>query len=260
MEPNRSSASRGTCESVTPRRSGLTTPGSSPEMMAKAAGTDADGVTLDLEDGVAEGEKEHARERVIEALRDLDWGDRTVSVRPNPVDHPAGLRDIVEVVERAGAALDALVIPKVRGSEDVYTVGKLLDGLTSGSPEREVGVSVIIEEVEALQRIDAVLGAHERIEAVSLGFGDYAAAQDLKIDTIGGTAEGYPGDVWHYARFRIVAAARTAGIAAYEGPYADYSDAEGLREACRRSRALGFDGKGAIHPAQLSVINEVFGE
>ena len=69
-------------EAVTPRRSGLTTPGSSPEMMAKAAGYDADGVTLDLEDGVAEGEKERARGLVIDALNELDWGEKTVTVRP----------------------------------------------------------------------------------------------------------------------------------------------------------------------------------
>jgi citrate lyase subunit beta/citryl-CoA lyase len=118
---------------------------------------------------------------------------------------------------------------------------------------------VILEEVEALQGIDAVLGAHDRVEAVSLGFGDFAASQGIEIDTIGGTAD-YPGDVWHYARVRTVAAARAAGVAAFEGPYADYSDPEGLREACRLSRALGFDGKGAIHPAQLPVINEVFGD
>jgi citrate lyase subunit beta/citryl-CoA lyase len=228
-------------------------------MMAKAADYEADGVTLDLEDGVAEGEKERARDLVVEALRELDWGEKVVAVRPNPIEHPAGLRDVVEVVERAGHALGVLVIPKVRRPGDVHTVGKLLDGLAAGGADGAVGISVIIEEVEALQRIDAVLGAHERVESVSLGFGDYAAAQDLKVDTIGGTAD-YPGDVWHYARFRTVAAARAAGVAAYEGPYADYSDPEGLREACLRSRALGFDGKGAIHPAQLPVINEVFGD
>jgi citrate lyase subunit beta/citryl-CoA lyase len=244
---------------VTPRRSSLTTPGSDPGMMAKAAGYDADGVTLDLEDGVAEGEKERARDRVIEALRGLDWGEKVVTVRPNPLDHPAGLRDVVEVVERAGASLDALVIPKVERPADVYAVGTLLDGLAAGGAAADVGISVIVEEVGALARIDAVLGAHERVEAVSLGFGDYAASQDLRVDTIGGTAD-YPGDVWHDARFRTVAAARAAGVAAYEGPYADYSDPEGLREACRRSRAVGFDGKGAIHPAQLPVINEAFGE
>jgi citrate lyase subunit beta/citryl-CoA lyase len=197
---------------------------------------------------------------VIEALLELDWGDKTVSVRPNPLGHPAGLRDVVEAVGRAGEALDALVVPKVRRPGDVHAVGTLLDGLAAGGPEREVGVSVTIEEVEALARIDEVLGAHERVESVSLGFGDYAAAQGLKTDTIGGTAEGYSGDVWQYARSRVVAAARAAGVAAYEGPYADYSDPEGLREACRRARALGFDGKGAIHPAQLPVIDDVFGE
>jgi citrate lyase beta subunit len=120
-------------------------------------------------------------------------------------------------------------------------------------------MSVIVEEVEALGRIDEVLGSHERVEAVSVGFGDFAASRNVRIETIGGTAD-YPGDVWHYARARTVAAARAAGVAAYEGPYADYSDPEGLREACCRSRALGFDGKGAIHPAQLPIINEVFGE
>lgn len=245
---------------MTRRRSGLTTPGSDPSMMAKAAGTGADGVTLDLEDGVAPDEKERARERVIAALEDLDWGRRTVSVRPNPLDHPAGLRDVVEVVRRAGDALDAFVVPKVRRPGDVYAVGKLLDGLAAGGdPADGVGIGVIVEEVEALQRIDGILGAHDRVESVSLGFGDYAAAQDMEVETIGGTAD-YPGDVWQYARSRTVAAARSAGLPAYEGPYADYSDPEGLREACRRSRALGFDGKGAIHPAQLPVINETFGE
>jgi citrate lyase subunit beta/citryl-CoA lyase len=228
-------------------------------MMAKAADSAADGVTLDLEDGVAAGEKERARGQVIEALRGLDWGEKTVSVRPNPLDHPAGLRDVVEVVGEAGEPLDGLVVPKVKRPGDVYAVGKLLDELAAGGADGGVGISVIIEEVEALGRIDAVLGGHRRVEAVSLGFGDYAAAQDLKVDTIGGTAD-YPGDVWQYARFRAVAAARAAGVPAYEGPYADYSDPEGLREACLRSRALGFDGKGAIHPAQLPVINEVFGE
>jgi len=245
---------------VTRRRSGLTTPGSDPGMMAKAADSAADGVTLDLEDGVAPDEKERARERVIDALRELDWGDGTVAVRPNPLDHPAGLRDVVGLVRRAGDALDAFVVPKVRRPGDVHAVGTLLDGLAAGDdPADGVGISVIVEEVEALQRVDGVLGAHERVESVSLGFGDYAAAQDMKVETIGGTAD-YPGDVWHYARSRTVAAARSAGVPAYEGPYADYSDPAGLREACRRSRALGFDGKGAIHPAQLSVINEVFGE
>ena len=227
-------------------------------MMAKAAGYDADQVTLDLEDGVAESEKESARDRVIDALRDLDWGEKTVTVRPNPLDHPAGLRDVVELIERAGETLDGLVVPKTRRPGDVYAVGKLLDGLVAGNERAEgVGIGVIVEEVEALGRIDEVLRAHERVESVSLGFGDFAASQDLKVETIGGTAD-YPGDVWHYARTRTVTAARAAGVAAYEGPYADYSDPAGLREACRRSRALGFDGKGAIHPAQLSVINEAF--
>lgn len=227
-------------------------------MMAKATGYDADQVTLDLEDGVAKSEKERARDRVVEALLELDWGEKRVTVRPNPLDHPAGLRDVVELVERAGEALDGLVVPKARRPGDVYAVGKLLDGLAAGSERAAgVGMSVIVEEVEALARIDEVLGAHERVEAVSLGFGDFAASQGIEVETIGGTAD-YPGDVWQYARVRTVVAARAAGVGAYEGPYADYSDPEGLREACRRSRALGFDGKGAIHPAQLSVINEVF--
>lgn len=229
-------------------------------MMAKAAGYDADGIMLDLEDGVAEGEKEHARDQVVDALRELDWGEKTVTVRPNPLEHPVGLRDVVEVVEGAGDVLDALVVPKGRRPGDVYAVGTLLDGIAAGNERAaDIGIGVIIEEVEALQRVGEILAAHDRVESVSLGFGDYAAAQDIKVDTIGGTAD-YPGDVWHFARVRTVTAARAAGVAAYEGPYADYSDPEGLREACRRSRALGFDGKGAIHPAQLSVINEEFGD
>lgn len=241
------------------RRSSLTTPGSDPEMMAKAAGYDADQVTLDLEDGVAEGEKERAREAVIAALHEFDWTSTYVTVRPNALDHPAGLHDVVDVVERAGDVLDALVVPKVRLPGDVYAVGKLVDQVEAGTDRaRDVALTVIVEEVEALQRIDSILTASARVETVALGFGDYAASQDMKIDTIGGTAD-YPGDVWHYPRARTVVAARTSGVAAFEGPYADYSDPEGLREACHRARAIGFDGKGTIHPSQIPIVNEVFG-
>lgn len=228
-------------------------------MMAKAAGYGADQVTLDLEDGVAEDEKARARESVVAALLEQDWSGTAVAVRPNPLEHPAGLPDVVDVVERAGDVLDRLVIPKVRRPGDVRAVSALLDQVEAGGGPGDVGVGVIVEEVEALQRIDEVLAASPRVESVSLGFGDLAAAQGMRVDAIGGTADDYPGDVWHYPRVRTVVAARANDLYAIEGPYADYNDPDGLREACRRARAVGLDGKGAIHPAQIPIVNEEFG-
>lgn len=237
------------------RRSVLSTPGSDPDMMETAAASDADGVVLDLEDAVAPDQKVAARGRIADAIHEFDWGDTLVSVRINDLDHPNAHGDLIELVERAGDRIDTVVVPMVRRPGDVYTVEKLLSGIEAANGiDRAVGIEVLVEDVEALQRIDEIAATGDRIRTLVLGFGDYAASQGLDPD---GSDE-YPGDVWHFARNRVAIAARANGLDAIDGPYGNLSDTEGFRTEAARSAALGFVGKWAIHPSQVEIANEVY--
>lgn len=240
------------------RRTELTTPGSDTEMMCKSAASNADEVMLDLEDAVAPDEKEAARDWIVDAIHEFDWSDTLVAVRINGLDHPNAYGDLITVVEGAGEAIDTVIVPKVRRSEDVYVVETLLDQIEAkAGVATPIGIEVLIEEVEALQRVDEIAAASDRLEALIVGFADYAASQGVDIDGIGGEA-GYPGDIWHYVRNRTVVAARANGLDAIDGPYADIADPEGYREECVRSHTLGFVGKWAIHPSQIGIANEVY--
>ncbi|MCY4729934.1 CoA ester lyase [Natronomonas gomsonensis] len=243
------------------RRSELTTPGVSLDMMKKAAASAADEVMLDLEDAVAPDEKEIARERIVRALDEFDWAKTVVSVRINGLDHPNSYRDLVDVVEAAGNSIDTIVVPKVRQPEDVYVVSTLLDQIEAATGITDsIGIEVLIEETEALQQVDNIAAASDRLETLIFGPGDYAAAQGISVDHPGGqpAPERYPGDVWHYARNRIVVAARANGLDAIDGPFADFSNPEGYRQECRWSQTLGFVGKWAIHPSQIEIANEEY--
>ena len=243
------------------RRSELTTPGSSLDMMEKAAASAADEVMLDLEDAVAPDEKAAARERIVRALDEFDWTEIVVAVRINGLDHPNSYRDLVDVVEAAGDSIDTIVVPKVRRPEDVYVVATLLDQMEDATGIADpIGIEVLIEETEGLQRVDDIAGASDRLEALIFGPGDYAAAQGVTVEHPGGQAapDQYPGDIWHYARNRIVVAARANGLDAIDGPFADFLDPEGYRQECRWSQTLGFVGKWAIHPSQIEIANEEY--
>jgi citrate lyase subunit beta/citryl-CoA lyase len=240
------------------RRSELTTPGSSMKMMEKAAGSDADEVMLDLEDAVAPSEKVESRAKIVDAIHEFDWEDKVVSVRINDLNHPNAHGDLIEVVEGAGERIDTIMIPKIEREQDVYMIEKLLSGIErDGEIENTVGIEVLIEEVEALQRVDEIAATGARLEGLVLGFGDYSASQGMNLESIGGEND-YPGDVWHYHRNRVAVAARVNGIDAIDGPYGNFSDPEGYRMECERSHVLGFVGKWAIHPSQIEIANDVY--
>ena len=243
-----------------PRRSCHAVPGSSERFLAKAASLDADEVFLDLEDAVAESEKARARELVIGALREQDFGRATVVVRVNGTDTPHFYRDLVDVVEQAGDRLHAIMLPKVRTPGDVEMTGKLLTGIerARGLPAGAIGIEAQIEDATGLLACEAIAAASPRMETLIFGPGDYSAAVGIPITTIGGTPEHYPGDHLNYVYSRLVVAARAAGIQAIDGPYAAFDDEDGLRERARLARALGMDGKWTIHPRQIPVVNEVF--
>ena len=227
-------------------------------MMEKAAQSAADLVFLDLEDSVAPAEKVSARELCISALNELDWGRKTRAVRINSVDSEYCLDDVLEVVARAASNLDVIIVPKVKEARQVWFIEGLLDSLESRlTRTAPIMLEVLIEEVEALINVEAIAQSSRRLEALIFGPGDYSASQGVKTRAIGGASE-YPGDIWHYARSRIVVAARAARIEAVDGPFADFNDASGYQRECTRASILGFAGKWAIHPNQIALANEVF--
>ncbi len=241
------------------RRSCHAVPGSSERFLAKAATLDADEVFLDLEDAVAPNEKASARARVIEALGSQTFNG-TVVVRVNGTDTPHYYRDLIDVVEQAGAKLDAIMLPKVRTPGDVEMTAKLLTQieLANDLEPGRIGIEAQIEDATGLLACEAIAQASPRMETLIFGPGDYSAAVGIPITTIGGTPEGYPGDHLNYVYSRLVVAARAAGIQAIDGPYARVGDDDGLRQRARLARALGMDGKWTIHPGQIAIVNEVF--
>jgi citrate lyase subunit beta/citryl-CoA lyase len=243
-----------------PRRTCHAVPGSSERFIAKAAGLDADEVFLDLEDAVAPNEKDSARARVVEALNALDFGSKTVVVRVNGTDTPHYYKDLIAVVEGAGARLDAIMVPKVRTPGDVEMTDKLLTQieLAAGLEVGRIGVEAQIEDATGLIACEAIAAASARMETLIFGPGDYSAAVGIPITTIGAAPDGYPGDHLNYVYTRLVVAARAAGIQAIDGPYGNISDEPGLRARARLARALGLDGKWTIHPGQIATVNEVF--
>jgi citrate lyase subunit beta/citryl-CoA lyase len=249
--PIRTSRPRRTCHAV---------PGSSERFLAKAAGLAADQVFLDLEDAVAQGEKDAARELVIAALHEQEFAAPTVAVRVNGTDTPHYYKDLIAVVEQAGEKLDAIMLPKVRTPGDVEMTDKLLSQIevARGLEPGRIGIEAQIEDASGLLACERIATASPRMETLIFGPGDYSAAIGIPITTIGGTPDGYPGDHLNYVYSRLVVAARAAGIQAIDGPYAAVKDLDGLRERARLAAALGLDGKWTIHPGQIEVVNEVF--
>jgi citrate lyase subunit beta/citryl-CoA lyase len=242
-----------------PRRSELATPASNEWMFAKAAASGADLVFLDLEDACAPSERKAARAKAATAVRDLDWGRTARAVRMNAIDTHWAYGDVVEVVTTARDALDVIIVPKVRRARDVWWVDVLLSQLEADlGLRRRIGLEVLIEETEGLENVGEIVRASDRLEAVIFGAGDFSASQGARVDTNFDPVTDYPGDMWHYARARVIVAARSAGIAAIDAPFPNFRAPEAYRTACDRAAAMGYAGKWAIHPSQVEIANQAF--
>jgi len=241
------------------RRSCLSVPGSSPKMLSKAPGLPSDQIFMDLEDSVAPLAKEEARGNVIDALKNNDWGDKTVVVRINSIDTQWAADDLKTVVEAAGQHIDCIMIPKVQHAHEVMFVDHLLRMIeTNVGLDKRIGLEVQIETATGLTNIDDIAKASDRTECLILGPADMSASLGLPTVTAGLPMPGYPGDHWHYVLERILIAARDNGLQVIDGPYLLIKDLDGFREMAMRARALGYDGKWALHPGQIDVLNEVF--
>ena len=263
-------------EQARPRlnRSELAVPGSSPQMFEKAAQSPADVVFLDLEDAVAPDQKEGARKNVIQAINEIDWGAKTLSVRINGLDTQYMYRDVVDVLEQAGDRLDMIMIPKVGTAADVYAVDMLVTQVEAAkNRQKRLGFELIIETALGMANIHEIAKASKRLESLHFGVADYAASTRARTTGIGGVNPDYAvltdkaedgsrdlhwGDMWHYAIARMVVAARANGLRPLDGPFGDFADADGFRAQARRAAVLGCEGKWAIHPSQVALANEVF--
>jgi citrate lyase subunit beta/citryl-CoA lyase len=240
------------------QRSELAVPGSNPGMFEKAAKSDADYIFLDCEDAVIPDDKPQARNNIIAALNDIDWHGKTMSVRINGLDTHYMYRDVVDIVEQAGARLHTILIPKVGTPGDVYTVDCLLTQIeTAFGIKHRIGIECLIETALGGANVMAIAQSSKRLEALHFGVADYAASLRARTVNIGGLNPDYPGDQWHAALVNMVTACRAFGLRAIDGPFGDFSDPEGYKNAARRAAALGYEGKWAIHPSQIALANEV---
>ncbi|WP_419904374.1 HpcH/HpaI aldolase/citrate lyase family protein [Kiloniella sp.] len=254
-------------------RSELAVPGSQPQLFEKAAQSSADVIFLDLEDAVAPDEKEQARKNIIQALNDIDWGNKSMSVRINGLDTHYMYRDVVDVVEQAGQRLDLIMIPKVGTAADVYAIDMLVTQIEDAKGlKKRIGFEHIIETALGMQNVTEIAAASRRNESLHFGVADYAASTRARTTMIGGVNRDYAvltdadgdgnrdvhwGDMWHYAISRMVVAARANGLRPVDGPFGDFSDAAGFSAAAKRAAVLGCEGKWAIHPSQVDLANEV---
>jgi len=242
------------------RRSCLAVPGSNPKMLDKAQGLPAGQVFLDLEDAVAPLAKPDARKNIVAALTTGDWAGKARVVRVNDLTTPWTYQDVIEVVEGAGADLDAIMLPKVQEAAHVQWLDLMLNQLekTLGLPVGGIGIEAQIENAKGLVNVDAIAAASPRVETIIFGPADFMASINMKSLVVGALHPDYPGDPYHYILMRILMAARTYDLQAIDGPYLQIRDVDGFREVAKRSAALGFDGKWVLHPGQLDAANEVY--
>jgi citrate lyase beta subunit len=244
------------------RRSILSVPANRERMLEKAFKVPADVVMLDLEDSVPAEEKEEARGLVISALKDRDWQHRVRACRINAMDTPFAYRDVIDIAENAGECLDVLVVPKVNDPSEIKAIDYLLTQIEARMDFRcQIGLEASIETAQGMVRADEIAVSSSRLEALVFGVADYSASLGMMSKGVSGHGEAeelYPGHRFHFPLSRMALAAKAAGLAAIDAPYGDYRDAAGLRRSCLLSAALGYDGKWAIHPDQLEVINQTY--
>ncbi len=266
-----------TSKSVVPfrlNRSELAVPGSRPEIFEKAAESDSDAIFLDLEDSVSVERKNKAREFILDAIRNLNWKNKTLSVRVNPIDTDFFIKDIEKLVGLNKQRLDLIMLPKVNSERDVLKLEKIVNQIEKRNKiEKKVGFELIIETAQGLINVNKIASSSKRIESLHFGAADFAASIGAKTMSIGGPHHQYGtlsptssknkrnfflNDIWQVALFNIVVAAKAYGLRAIDCPYGDFNDNEGFEALAKSSYSLGFDGKMVIHPKQIKIANKIF--
>jgi citrate lyase subunit beta/citryl-CoA lyase len=243
-----------------PRRSCLAVPGSSPRFLEKAKTLNSDQVFLDLEDACAPLAKPEARKNIVATLNEGGWGERLRVVRVNDLTTHWTYRDVIEVVEGAGANLDCIMLPKVQTAAQVQWLDMLLTQIekTVGLEVGKIGIEAQIENAKGLINVDEIAAASPRIETIIFGPADFMASINMKSLVVGALHPDYPADPFHYILMRILMAARANDVQAIDGPFLQIRDTDAFAEVAKRSAMLGFDGKWVLHPGQIDIANDVY--
>ena len=229
-------------------------------MLAKAPGIPADMVFLDLEDSVAPLEKESARAKAVDAIKNQGWGEKILCVRVNAWDTKWTYGDVIEIVGSAGERLEEVMLPKVQSAAEVVALDLLLKQVetNAGLPAGHIGIEAQIETARGLVNVEEICAASPRLETIILGPVDMSASMEMPSLSGGVQIPEYPGDYFHYVFVKILMAGRANGLQVIDGPYVRVRDPEGFRDFCIRTMVLGYDGKWALHPDQVAILNEVF--
>jgi len=243
-------------------RSTLFVPAANWRMIEKAVTLPADAICLDLEDSVAPDQKIAARANVIRAFSELDFKGRLRIFRTNGLETAFAYRDLIEIVEAVVDQVDLVMVPKVGSPADVLFVARLLAQIEMYChSKKRIGIEAQIETASGFLSVREIAEVSPRLESLVFGPGDYAASLQMPSSGIGEFDEGgviWPGHRCDTVMHTIVAAARANGLRCSDGPIADYKDQSKIEKSCRIARAMGFDGKQCIHPAQLAAANAVF--
>ncbi len=228
------------------RRSRLYLPGDQPKLFINAAIHDPDGIILDLEDSVSPKSKDSARLIVRNALRAVDFMNAERMVRINQL--PLGLKDLEEIVPQKA---DLILLPKIETSEQIRVVESKIDEIQKKENiSGEIFLMPIIESALGIINAFSIASSSKKIVALAIGLEDYTA--DI------GTKRTDEGKESFFARSMVVNAAKAVGIQAIDTVFSDVSDMEGLKASVLEAKSLGFNGKGCIHPRQISIVHEGF--
>ena len=232
-----------------PRRSMLFMPGDDLRKITKATKLPVDSVILDIEDGVALSHKEAARQVIVDALRDLDFGRRERLIRINPTSSALAQEDLRATID---SQPDGYVLPKVESAQDVLAVARFLDDAERirGWSPGGIRLVAMAETALGVMNLKEIAASSDRLDALALG------GEDLAGDT--GAIRTRAGLEILYARGALVMAAAAYGLQAIDTVFVDLTDLAGLAEECAFARQLGFVGKMAIHPRQTPVMNSAF--
>jgi len=239
---------------ITVRRSELACPAHSLKMMAKAAASEADEVIFDLEDGCAPSQKVAARKTLVEAFTTLDFRGKIRAFRTNGIHTKFFYRDVIDVVEAAGKNVDVVVIPKIQDAADVLFADRLLTQIEQsiGFPVGRIRLEVLIESAKGVLHAEQIAVSTPRLSGLIFGVVDYAGS----IGARDPVREQF--SLYHYPKAHTVAAARAAGIDVIDGVTLQFRDLQQCEHDARSAAQMGFDGKWAIHPDQVPVINRAF--
>src|SRR5215471_10750308 len=234
------------------RRSELVCPASSLKMMTKAVASAADEVIFDLEDGCALSQKETARKTLIEAFQTLDFKGKIRAFRTNAVHTKFFRQDVIEVVGAVGANIDVLVLPKIHEAADVQLADGLLTQIEQNKqlPRGRLKLETLIESARGVLHAEDIAAAWPRMAALIFGSADYA----VDIGVHGAIRD----HIYFYPKTKTVVAARAAGIQVVDGVTMQFRDLAQCERDARATAEMGFDGKWAIHPDQVEVINRLF--